>query len=130
MTYSPNWRIVSSMISCGVSTWAMATSELGSPGAIWSTFNAPRPKSIPMGEMEPDNRPFDRTRLKAPNAIAIGIRHGLADALHPVFLAGVPILLVALIATLFIREVPLRQTAHVTAGRPGQATEGAFSEPV
>jgi EmrB/QacA subfamily drug resistance transporter len=65
-----------------------------------------------------------------PAAIAIGIRHGLADALHPVFLAGVPILLVALIATLFIREVPLRQTAHVAAGRAGQAAEGAFSEPV
>ena len=65
-----------------------------------------------------------------PSAIAIGIRHGLADALHPVFLAGVPILLVALIATLFIREVPLRQTAHVAAGRPGQAAERGFSEPV
>ena len=61
---------------------------------------------------------FDPSRLAhLPNAIAIGIRHGLADALHPVFLAGVPILLVALIATLFIREVPLRQTAHVAAGR-------------
>ncbi len=74
---------------------------------------------------------FDPAQLAhLPSAVAIGIRHGLADALHPVFLAGVPILLVALIATLFIREVPLRQTAHVTAGRPGQATEGAFSEPV
>jgi hypothetical protein len=57
-----------------------------------------------------------------PAVIAIGIRHGLADALHPVFLAGIPILLVALIATLFIREVPLRQTAHVVAGR---RTEGS-----
>ena len=65
-----------------------------------------------------------------PNAIAVGIRHGLADALHPVFLAGLPILTVALIATLFIREVPLRQTAHVAAGRRGSAAEGAFSEQV
>ncbi len=66
---------------------------------------------------------FDPSQLAhLPSAIAIAIRHGLADALHPVFLAGVPILLVALIATLFIREVPLRQTAHVAAGR---RTDGA-----
>ncbi len=66
---------------------------------------------------------FDPAQLAhLPNVIAIAIRHGLADALHPVFLAGVPILLVALIATLFIREVPLRQTAHVAAGR---RTDGA-----
>ena len=74
---------------------------------------------------------FDPAQLAhLPSAIAIGIRHGLADALHPVFLAGVPILAIALIATLFIREVPLRQTAHVIAGRRGSAAEGAFSEPL
>ena len=44
-------------------------------------------------------------------------RYGLADALHPVFLAGVPIIAIAFIATLFIPEVPLRQTAHVAAGK-------------
>ncbi len=74
---------------------------------------------------------FDPSQLAhLPNAIAMGIRHGLADALHPVFLAGLPILTVALIATLFIREVPLRQTAHVAAGRRGSAAEGAYSEQV
>ena len=74
---------------------------------------------------------FDPSQLAhLPNAIAMGIRHGLADALHPVFLAGLPILTVALIATLFIREVPLRQTAHVAAGRRGSAAEGVFSEQV
>jgi hypothetical protein len=62
---------------------------------------------------------FDPAQLAhLPPAIAAGIRHGLADALHPVFLAGLPIIAVAFIATLFIREVPLRQTAHVAAGRP------------
>ena len=61
---------------------------------------------------------FDPTQLAhLPPAIAAGIRHGLADGLHPVFVAGIPILVIALIATLFIRELPLRQTAHVTAGR-------------
>jgi len=62
---------------------------------------------------------FDPSQLaKLPPAIELGIRHGLADALHPVFLAGVPIIAVAFIATLFIKELPLRQTVHVTAGRP------------
>ena len=61
---------------------------------------------------------FDPTQLAhLPAAIAAGIRHGLADALHPVFLAGLPIIAVAFIVTLFIPELPLRQTAHVTAGR-------------
>jgi len=61
---------------------------------------------------------FDPAKLAhLPPAIAAGIRHGLADALHPVFLAGLPIIAIAFIATLFIPELALRQTAHVTAGR-------------
>lgn len=61
---------------------------------------------------------FDPSQLgNLPAAIEAGIRHGLADALHPVFLAGVPIIAIAFVATLLIKEVPLRQTAHVTAGR-------------
>ncbi len=61
---------------------------------------------------------FDPTVLAhLPPAIAAGIRHGLADAMHPVFLVGLPIIAIALIATLLIREVPLRQTAHVAAGK-------------
>jgi hypothetical protein len=61
---------------------------------------------------------FDPTQLAhLPAAIAAGIRHGLADAMHPVFVAGLPIIAVAFIATLLIKEVPLRQTAHVAAGR-------------
>jgi MFS family permease len=65
---------------------------------------------------------FDPAQLgHLPPAIAAGIRHGLADALHPVFLAGVPIIAIAFVATLFIPEIPLRQTAHVTAGRRSEA---------
>jgi EmrB/QacA subfamily drug resistance transporter len=65
---------------------------------------------------------FDPTVLAhLPPAIAAGIRHGLADAMHPVFLVGLPIIFVALIATLLIREVPLRQTVHVAAGRRSHA---------
>jgi MFS family permease len=61
---------------------------------------------------------FDPTQLaNLPPVLAAGIRHGLSDALHPVFVAGLAMILVAFIATLFIPEVPLRQTAHVVAGR-------------
>jgi len=61
---------------------------------------------------------FDPSQLAhLPAAIELGIRHGLADALHPVFLAGVPIIAIAFLATLLIKELPLRQTAHVAAGR-------------
>ena len=61
---------------------------------------------------------FDPTQLAhLPAAIAAGIRHGLSDALHPVFVAGLAMIVVSFIATLFIKEVPLRQTAHVAAGR-------------
>jgi hypothetical protein len=66
---------------------------------------------------------FDPTQLAhLPAAIAAGIRHGLADAIHPVFLAGLPIIAVAFLATLLIKELPLRQTVHVAAGRmrPGE----------
>ncbi len=67
---------------------------------------------------------FDPTQLaKLPPAIELGIRHGLADALHPVFLVGVPIIAIAFLATVLIREIPLRQTAHVRAGRRVQAEE-------
>ena len=66
---------------------------------------------------------FDPTQLAhLPVAIAAGIRHGLSDALHPVFVAGLAMIVLAFVATLFIREVPLRQTAHVAAGRsPAEA---------
>jgi hypothetical protein len=72
---------------------------------------------------------FDPAQLaNLPPAIAIGIRHGLADALHPVFMAGLPIIAVSFLVTLFIRELPLRQTAHVAAGRRVSSREGQAEE--
>jgi len=67
---------------------------------------------------------FDPAQLaRLPPLIAAGIRHGLADALHPVFLAGLPMIAIAFVVTLLIKEVPLRQTAHVAAGRRPVAIE-------
>jgi EmrB/QacA subfamily drug resistance transporter len=55
-----------------------------------------------------------------PPTIVEAVRAGIADALHTVFLAGLPFVLLAFVAALFIREIPLRRTAHVTASEAGK----------
>lgn len=47
-----------------------------------------------------------------PPAIAQAVRHGLADSLHEVFLAALPLAAVAFLASLLIKVVPLRDTVH------------------
>ena len=47
-----------------------------------------------------------------PAPIVDAVRHGLADSLHTVFVAGVPMAVLALVATLGIKAVPLRDTVH------------------
>src|ERR687886_1060340 len=61
---------------------------------------------------------------RLPDAIVTGIREGLAAAMHPVFVVGLPIIPVAFVATLFIKELPLRTIAFVDdeAGPPEDAT--------
>lgn len=55
---------------------------------------------------------LDPTALaQLPEAVVTGIREGLAAAMHPVFVTALPILAVAFVATLFIKELPLRDTA-------------------
>ena len=60
-----------------------------------------------------------------PDAVATGIREGLAAAMHPVFVAGLPIIAVALVATLFIKELPLRAVAFAEMEREAPAPGGA-----
>jgi EmrB/QacA subfamily drug resistance transporter len=57
---------------------------------------------------------------KLPPAILAGIRAGMADALHSVFVAGLPFMALAIVAALFIPEVPLRKTAHAGAREAGK----------
>lgn len=45
-----------------------------------------------------------------PPAVADAVRQGLADALHGVFLAGIPLVVVAVIASLCIKSIPLRDS--------------------
>lgn len=47
-----------------------------------------------------------------PPAVAEAVRFGLADALHDVFLAALPLAVLALLASAMIRVVPLRDTVH------------------
>jgi hypothetical protein len=68
---------------------------------------------------------------RLPDAIVAGIREGLAAAMHPVFVVGIPIIAVAFVATLFIKELPLRTVAFVDeeAGPPEAATaDGAGAQ--
>jgi EmrB/QacA subfamily drug resistance transporter len=55
-----------------------------------------------------------------PPVVVQAVRAGLADALHSVFLAGLPFVALALVASLFIREIPLRRTAHAGASEAGK----------
>lgn len=64
---------------------------------------------------------------KLPPVIADAIRHGLADSLHDVFLAALPLAGVALVATLLIRAIPLRDTVH-SAEQAGRAELDAMAQ--
>ncbi len=56
---------------------------------------------------------LDPVRLtQLPAAVQVGIRAGMADALHEVYLAALPFLALALLAALLLREIPLRRWVH------------------
>ncbi|GAB3699332.1 MDR family MFS transporter [Mariniluteicoccus flavus] len=66
---------------------------------------------------------------KLPKPVADAVRMGLADALHNVFLIGLPLAGLAVVATLFIKAIPLRNTIHSgeDAGRELMDTMGQSS---
>lgn len=45
-----------------------------------------------------------------PPAVAEGVRQALADALHNTFLLGIPLGIIVLLVSLFIKAIPLRET--------------------
>jgi predicted MFS family arabinose efflux permease len=64
---------------------------------------------------------LDPARLgQLPPEIVGGVRAGLAEALHSVYLAGLPFVLLAFAAACFIKELPLRRTAHVSLKEQGE----------
>jgi EmrB/QacA subfamily drug resistance transporter len=60
---------------------------------------------------------LDPNALKQlPPVVADAVRQGLAERLHEVFLLSLPLLLVVLVATAFIRPIPLRGASHAAPG--------------
>lgn len=55
---------------------------------------------------------------KMPPVVANAIRAGLADALHTVFVIGIPLSILVFAISMFIKAVPLRDTVH-TADQAG-----------
>jgi len=53
-----------------------------------------------------------------PPQVLEGIREALSASLHTAFIAALPFTVIALVATLFIREVPLRTSLHPQTGAP------------
>ncbi len=74
-----------------------------------------------------------------PAPVLAGVLEAFARSLHAVFLVAVPIAVVAFILTLFLREIPLREYAHVGTGEsqapapaaaPGPAGRAAPTVPM
>gem|GEM_PF-49582 len=71
---------------------------------------------------------LDPTQLAMlPAPLAEAIRNGLADALHVVFIAALPVIGLAFIAALLIKAVPLRDTVH-TSEEAGQEMLDGLSQ--
>lgn len=81
-------------------------------------------KAMPKGSVDASSVLDPRALAKLPPEIATAVREGLADALHQVFLFGVPMVLIAVVATLFIKVVSLRETVH----GPGEVGRDLLAE--
>ncbi len=69
--------------------------------------------SMPAGTKLSTGSVLDPTVLaKLPPAVAAAIRAGLSDALHSVFVIGIPLAALVFLITLGIKAVPLRDTVH------------------
>lgn len=87
--------------------------------------------SSPQAALDPKN--LAQTRASLPtqfqplfDQVVHAMRLGLADAIHDVFLIGAAILVVALLATLFLREVPIKRGRQAAA--PELAADDGVSD--
>ena len=64
-----------------------------------------------------------------PGPVAVAVRQGLADALHDVFLAALPLAGVAVVASLLVRQIPLRTTLTPAASPTAAAEPTTDAEP-
>ena len=111
-------------------------------GTLWSRMKTEIPKRLPPQALQgPQVAELSdgsgvgtildpNTLGQLPDAVATGIREGLAAAMHPVFVAGLPIIAIAFVATLFIKELPLRTVAFadVESDAEGDATALGVAE--
>ena len=65
-----------------------------------------------VGELDAASVLDPEALAQVPPALAGAVRSGLAEQLHQVFLLGLPLVVVAFLATLMIRVIPLRDTVH------------------
>jgi len=65
-----------------------------------------------------------------PAAVQHGVLLSLSRSIHVVFLFGVPLMVIAFFITFLLKEVPLRETAHLTVPVDEAGVEAAETEPV
>src|SRR5665647_817072 len=81
-------------------------------------------KAMPKGSVDASSVLDPRALAKLPPEIATAVREDQARSWHRVFVFGVPMVLIAVVATLFIKVVPLRETIH----GPGEAGRDLLAE--
>lgn len=65
---------------------------------------------VPAGSLSADAVLDPETLQGLPPAVVTAVRQGLAEALHDVYVAVIPLVVLAFVATLFIKVLPLRTT--------------------
>src|SRR5699024_9477672 len=114
---------------------AGATVGIALFGTIWTSrvgekvtshIPAGMEAEMPAGDIDVGSVLDPVALAQLPGPVEEAIRQGLADALHDVFVLGIPVVLVAVLATLFLKVLPLRETLH-TQG-PKKQVEDALAE--
>jgi EmrB/QacA subfamily drug resistance transporter len=89
-------------------------------GSVYASQLATRiARALPPG-VDPRAAQSPAALHRLPAAVAAPIVSAYAQSLHVVFLAGVPVALVALVLSLFLKEVPLRGTARAAVTELGE----------
>ena len=87
----------------------------GLAAAIASHLPAEVAAAMPAGSADAGSVLDPAALAGLPPVVADAVRQGLADQLHQVFLLGLPLVVVVLLATIAIKELPLRETLHSDA---------------
>lgn len=97
--------------------------------AIAAHLPADAASAMPEGGLSAASVLDPRALAGLPDAVVVAVREGLAEALHQVFVVGLPLAAVALVATLAIRAIPLRQTLEPIPDVADEAEDADDTEP-